>query len=52
MRLPSFCLESALLEEVDGDDLVGLLTVYGLSACWAVANSAVVVLLRCNQGPG
>ena len=49
MRLPSFCLESTLLEEADGDDLPRIPAVDGLSARRAVAFAAVVVLLRRHQ---
>lgn len=52
VRLPTFVLERTLLHEVDRYDLVGLLTAEGLSASRAIANSAVVILLRRHQSTG
>lgn len=49
MRLSSFCLESTLLEEADGDDLLRIPAVDGLSARWTIAFTAVVVLLGCHK---
>jgi hypothetical protein len=49
VRLSSFCLESTLLEEADRDDFLRVPAIDGLSACWAIALAAVVVLLRRHQ---
>ena len=49
VRLPSFCLESTLLEEADRDDLLRIPAVDGLSARRAVAFAAVVVFLGRHQ---
>jgi hypothetical protein len=46
MRLPSFGLESTLLQEANRDNFLRVPAVDGLSARWTVAFSAVVVLLR------
>jgi hypothetical protein len=45
VRLSSFGLESALLEESNGNDLFGIPAVDSLPACRTIAFAAIVVLL-------
>ena len=47
--LPSFCLESTLLEEADRNDFLHVPAIDGFSARWTIAFTAVVVLLRCHE---
>ena len=49
MRLPSFCLESTLLEEADRNDFLRIPSVDGFPARWTIAFAAVVVLLGCHE---